>query len=1039
MRLVQWAIRNPYAVAVMGVVIVIAGVIAATRIPADLLPIFKSPAVQILTFYPGMPAEVMEKDITTRLERWTGQSNGVARQESKSMTGVSIVKDFFRPDVDPNTAMSQVTSLAMSDLFYLPPGTIPPMVMPFDPTATQPLAIISASSPVFDETKLYDVAYFDLRNRLQGIPGVIAPAVYGGKLRRILAYVDPVKLAARNLSPLEVIDAIRKQNLMIPTGDAKIGTTDYQILTNGMVPAVSDINNIPIRMWQGTPVYVRDVAETKDANQIQTNVVRIDGKRQVYVPIYRQPGANTIAVIEGVKRAIGTILTRLPKGINLDVVLDQSVFVRKSIEELSREALLGSLLAAAVIFFFLGNVRATAIVLISLPLNILAALAALYFTNQTLNTMTLGGLALVVGLLIDQSIIILENNETRLEQGDDPMRAAESGAGALATPLFVVTIITIVVFIPVIFLQGVGKFLFAPLALAVAYAMLFSYITSLTVVPALASRLLKPRGERGRGFVARTLIRSELFIERVRDHFIDLLRRAVHHRGLVLLATAVLLAISLAAIPRLGRELFPEVDSGQIIVYARTQTGTRVEVTEEEDAAIEHEIRRAIPKSDLQMLITNIGVLNDWPAAYTPNSGPQDTFFSLQLTPQRRESAQEYARRLREALGKRFPETEFSFDTGGLMTAALTFGLRAPIDVQVEGNDLGVATSVAAKIRDSIARVPGAVDVHIQQRNEYPQLAIDVDRVKAATVGLQQEDVVKNIVTALNSSINFAPSFWIDPRNGNHYFIGAQYPESKINSFETIENIPITGARSAAPVLLKNIAKLRRASGPAEINHLNITRVTDVFADVHGRDIGGVAQDIERKLAQIEVPEGYFVRMRGEIDTMRDSFGGLIGGAVLAAVLVYLVLVVFFESFLEPLVIMTAAPLGLIGVVAALLFTRVHLSIPAMMGIVMMIGIVVAQSVTLLTFAKRFHRDESMDVTEASIAAARARFRPIAMTTIAACLGLVPMALTGGMNIPLARAVIGGVLSSAALTLFVVPLLFIALYARRATTVTEVP
>src|SRR6266404_5264192 len=492
--MVKAALKNPHAVIVLALAIVVIGLTAISKLPTDILPTFKTPAVQIVTFYPGMPAEVMEKDITTRLERWTGQSNGIARQEAKSMVGVSVVKDFFREDIDPNTAMSQVTSLAMSDLFYLPPGTIPPMVMPFDPTATLPLCLISVSSPQFDETKLYDVAYFDLRNRLQSITGVIAPAVYGGRLRRILAYVDPLKAQARNLSPLDVINAVRDFNVMIPTGNAKFGALDYQINTNGMVPLVAQLNDLPLRVGNGPPTYIRDVAKVEDSHQIQTNIVRVHGKRQVYIPIYRQPGANTIAVVESIKAQLKPILERI-KGINLDVVMDQSVYVRQAIRNLVREAGLGFLLAAAMVFIFLRSYRPTLIVVLALPLACLGAFIGLYFTHETLNAMTLGGLALVIGLLIDESIVVLENTSRHLAMGKSAFDAARDGASEVTRPLTIVTVTISIVFFPIVFLTGIGKFLFTPLALTVIFAICTSRLLATTLVPVCAAQFFKGSAE----------------------------------------------------------------------------------------------------------------------------------------------------------------------------------------------------------------------------------------------------------------------------------------------------------------------------------------------------------------------------------------------------------------------------------------------------------------------------------------------------------------------------------------------------------------
>ncbi|MBI3911280.1 MAG: efflux RND transporter permease subunit [Armatimonadetes bacterium] len=1037
MGLVRFALRNPHAVVVMALTILLIGVTSFIRTPADILPTFKTPAVQILTLYPGMPADVMEADITTRLERWTGQANGVARQESKSMVGVSVVRDFFRPDIDPNTAMSQVTSLAMSDLYYLPPGTIPPMVMPFDPTANIPLALLSVSSPQLDETALYDVAYFQLRNRLQGISGVIAPAVYGGKLRRILAYVDRDRLASRNLSPMDVVQAIRSYNLMIPTGNAKFGDKDYQINANSMVPRVEDINDFPVQInANGAPIFLKDVAQAEDTAQIQTNVVRINGRRQVYIPIYRQPGANTIAVVDALKDTINDILSRLPKGVNLNVVMDQSVYVREAIANLQHEGILGAALAALMVLLFLGSPRSTGIILISLPLSILAAFIGLYAAGQSINSMTLGGLALAVGLLMDQAIIVIENTHRHLHMGKPPLQAALEAAGEVSTPVLVITVTIVVTFFPVVFLTGIGQFLFTPLAISVALALGASYVLSMTVVPVCCAWFLKahrPAVENERETARRKwvvtadgLLRAfDRVYLRFRSRYERWLVGALRRRRLLLGGTGAAFAASLLFLPAIGQELFPHVDAGQLMVRVRLPSGTRVEKTEAVVGDIEQTIREEIPARDLQMIISNIGVLYDWPAAYTSNSGPMDAFINLQFTEHRSRTAQEYAARLRPALQERFPGVEFSYDTGGLLTAALNFGLPSPINIQVEGNRLDVAAELAEEIRARITRVAGTTDVRIQQKLDYPQIGINVDRIKAAYLGLTQEDVVKNVVTTLNSSINFAPAFWIDHRNGNHYFIGAQYRESAIRSLETLENIPITGPRQRTPVLLKDLATFDRTSAPAEINHHNITRVIDIYANVAGRDVGRTAAEIERAIADIKPPEGYFIRMRGEVASMRESFASLGFGLLMAMALVYLVMVVLFRSFLDPLIVLVAVPLGLMGVLAMLFVTGTHLSIPALMGVMMMIGIAVSFNVLLTDLANRL-RQEGRTWEEAIRAAASIRLRPKLMTALAAALGLAPMAVAGSANAPLARAVIGGVIAATVLTMFVLPALLLA-------------
>lgn len=1052
MSLARSTLKNPYLRIVIAIAVSIIGVVSIVRLPTDILPSFKTPAVQILTFYPGMPAEVMEQDITSRLERWTGQSNGMARQESKSMVGVSVVKDFFREDIDPNTAMSQVTSLAMSDLYYLPPGTIPPMVMPFDPTASIPLCLLTVYSDSHDEKTLYDIAYFQLRNRLQGIPGVIAPAVYGGKLRRIFTYVDKDKLQARNLSPLDVVDALQRSNTMIPTGNAKFGELDYQLNANGLVENVDDLNGLPIKMDNGAPVYIKDVGEAKDTAAIQTNIVRVNGRRQVYVPIYRQPGANTVQIVDSLKEFIKPILERLPPGVKLDVTFDQSVYVKESIGNLEHEALIGVGLAIVMILLFLGSVRSTLIIAISIPLSILSAFIGLYFTGNSINVMTLGGLALVLGRLVDDSIVVLENTHRHLKMGKSPEQAAIDAADEVAMPVLAATITTAVVFFPVIFLSGLGKFLFTPLALSVAFAIAASYLDAMTLVPICCAKFL-------RAHLPQTQAQKQTLGDRIGAWAMDLCGRAVgvaiRFRWIAVAATAALFCASLLLYPLIGRELFPAVDAGQFTIKVRAPSGTRLEESEKQIAKVEKSIQRDIPKDDLKLVISNIGVLLDWPAAYTPNSGPMDSFILVQLSPDRKKTAQEYASSMRAKLKDEFPGIEFTFETGGMITAALNFGLPSPINIQIEGNKLDVAGKLAQRVETMAENVPGAVDVRIQQKLDYPQIAVDVDRTRAAFLGISQQNVVKNIVTAFNSSVNFSPSFWIDNKNGNHYFIGAQYPESQIVSMSTLEHVPITGSQPDSTTLLKNIATFRRTTAPAEVQHLNISRVTDIYANVDGRDIGSVADEMELGIARIRDEmaredaeavtagkpkswEGYKIEMRGEIKSMKESFRSLGFGLLLATILVYLVMVAQFRSFLDPFIVMFAVPLGLIGVLATLYLTGSTLNVQSFIGVIFMVGIAVSNSVLIVDFANRL-RAEGKSVVEAAIESARIRFRPIVMTSLAAVFGLLPMAIGFGhgseANVPLARAVVGGLSVSTLMVLFFVPVLYSIFKRERATKV----
>ena len=1042
MNLVGASLRNPHLVLVGALALVVLGGTAWVGIPTDLLPRFDTPAIQIVTLYPGMPPEVVEKDITSRLERWTGQSVGIEHQEARSMLGVSIVKDFFREDIDPASAMSQVTSLAVSDMFYLPPGTLPPMVMPFDPTAAVPLCLLSVASPTMSEKELYDVAYFEMRNRLQSIQGVIAPAVYGGQLRRILAYVDRDKLASRDLAPMDVVRSLRTSNVFVPTGNARLGDTDYLVLSNAMVGKVAELDDMVLRNDEEGPVFMRDVGKVEDTHQIQSNIVRINGRRQVYIPIYRQPGANTLAIVDAVRAKSTQILQRIreanpkAKDLRMDVVMDQSVSVRDAIRGLGQSALLGGIFVALLVLLFLGSVRSSVIIVTAIPLALLGGLVTLQATGSTLNSMTLGGLALAIGMLIDQAIVVVENTTRHLRMGKAPMRAALDGAREVALPILVSTVTLVVTFYPVTFLTGMAGFLFRPLALAVTAAAVTSFVLAMTLVPVACAWLLRPVA------VGATAGQPSRF-DRFKDSYGRLVGRLQRGRWLVAGVAAILLAGALVVGRGLGTELFPPVDAGQFTVLMRAPVGTRLERTEAIVKDVEAAIAESIgaidpegtdPSSDLALLISNIGVLYDWPAAYTPNTGPMDAFLLVQLKDTRKLSAQAHADKLRASLHERFPGVEFAFDTGGMLTAALNMGQPAPIDFKVQGSDLRILHEIAQGIATQARAIEGAVDVRVAQPLDYPALRFEVDRVKAAYLGVTQEEIVKNVVTALNSSVNFQPAFWIDPRNGNHYFIGAQYREEAIDSMATLEDIPIaTGGRV---IRLADVARIERTTSPAVVDHRNITRTVDVYADVRGAASGDVAAAIEARLATAPAfrklmaeyePRGYRYELYGEIASMRASFAQFAAGLGIAALLVYLVMVAQFRSFLVPLATMLAVPLGLVGVFGVLWLTGTNLGIPAFMGLILMVGMVVQYSVLLVDFAVRRQR-EGADAHTAARDAARERIRPVLMTASTTALALLPMAIGIGRgaeaNAPLARAMLGAVLGGCALTLLVLPALY---------------
>ncbi|MEK6247777.1 MAG: efflux RND transporter permease subunit, partial [Planctomycetales bacterium] len=807
--MIQKSLSNPYLVVVASLAITVMGLFTYTKIPADLLPQFDTSAVQIVCFYPGMPPEVMEKDIMSRLQRWTGQSVGIEHQEAKAMQGVCVVKDFFREGIPMSDAMSQVSSYAMSDMFYLPPGTAPPMVMPFDPTASVPLCLVVVSNPDMDEQELYDIAYYQLRNKLQSIQGVIAPAVYGGKLRRVLAYVDPIKLEAVGLSLMDVQEALLNQNVLIPAGSIKIGTQELQIFTNANVDKWEELNHVPIKHVPGTgTVLMSDIGYVNGkASQIQSNVVRVNGSRKAYIPIYRQPGANTISIVNQIKKQLRDIETRLKveatdsekekiDELVLSVVMDQSVGVAKGNQSLQLAAGLGAFLAGLVVLLFLRSVRFTVVIVMAIPLAILTAVFAMYFTGDTINAMTLGGLALAIGILVDQSIVVLENIVRHAQLGKPPRQAAMEGTMEVAVPMFVATLTFAIVFFPVVFLSGLARFLFTPLAIAASIAIFASYILAITLVPAYCARFIKV-GEKV------TEKQPGLFATSYQRLLVILIRA----RYLVVLAA--LLAFTLAIyimVNNMGRELFPQVDSGQISILVRMPTGTRIEETERRIEQIENEITNLIgqpdpgfavdkpqrPDSNLQLLVSNIGVLMDWPAAYTPNNGAMDAFMLVQTKSKSGEpDIFEYVDRLREIFSSNedFKDIEFAFDTGGMLTAALNMGEPSPIHFQISCSNLEMGQQVATRIVKAAETVPGTRDVRISQRIDYPILKVDIDRELARQQGLDPDQVMKNLIAATNSTVNFEPAFWLDHQKGNHYFFGVQYEEADLDSLETVEMI----------------------------------------------------------------------------------------------------------------------------------------------------------------------------------------------------------------------------------------------------------
>ncbi|HEX3147753.1 MAG TPA: efflux RND transporter permease subunit [Gemmataceae bacterium] len=1071
MWLVRAALSNFHAVFVFMMLIVVLGTVALMGIAVDILPSFNAPAVQVMTFYNGMPARATERVITDRIERWTNQSPGIQQVESRTLTGISIVKLYFRDDIDSTAALTMTNSLALSTLPSLPPNTLPPVVIPFDPTGTLPLGIITVSNPNLSEATVKDVARIPVRNALGRVRGAIAPVVVGGKDRGIMIYLEPKKMEIRGLAPTDVVRALDEGNFIASPGSVYIGDDQIALDTNVLLPEVDDFNELPIRFGRDEQVLLRDIGHAEDAYYIQKSRVRINGRRQVYVPVYRQQKASSLAVAEGVQKELPIIeKTELPEGSKLEFVMDQTIAVRKAIDSLIHEGVIGAILVALMILVFLGEWRMTVIAVIVLPLAVLFGIVGLRVSNQTINVMTLSGLFLAIGPLVDNAIVVLENTHRHIGLGKNPFRAAFDAASEVSLPVMVATLSTMIVLAPIALTPGLGGFLFTPLALAVAFSMAASYLLAFTVVPALCSRMLKGHNQEslaertehevdlaadtlpipadtGAGYVSESLHKSgprQSLIGRVNarvqaaltmltKRYEALLRVAMGRRGFVLGGAAALLVGSLLLIPGIGQEFFPQSDAGQITVLVRCPSNLRLDAAEERVAVLESFINEQIPEAERQTMVSEIGLNPDWSSAYTPNGGQQDAAIRIQLTESRSKTAQAYAIQLRHAIQEdpRFVDLDVAFDTGGMVSAALNYGASSPIDIQIDGGSTEERAKTAQRIRKRVADVRGAADVRIVQRNDAPYMILKVNRQEAARVGLSARDVALQVVTAMNSSLALTRNFWIDPATGNQYYVCVQYPEDPNFRLDDLKNVYATGVRQTQPVKLSSLVEIESRPNAVELNHVNLRRVTNVLVNTEGRDIGAVASDITKALntlrADKEIPEVVQVSLKGEYSRMQESFSSLARGLALASILVYLIMVPLFRSFAGPLVIMFTVPLGIIGVLVTLFLTGTTLNVQSEMGVIFLVGIVVANGVLMVDFANKL-RNEGMPVREAAIRAAATRFRPILMTFLATSLDLFPLALGLGQGnetiTPLARAVVGGLITATGLTLFVVPALY---------------
>ena len=1034
-----FSLRNPHAVIVGALLTLILGVSAFLSMPVDVFPELDIPVAVVATFYPGMPPLDIEADITTRFERFFTLGSDIDHMESRSLPGVSIIKVFFQPGVDLSAATATLGNLAMADLRHLPPGTLPPLILKSG-ASSLPVTLVTVSGKGFSEAALRDEAQYNIRNWIATVPGTSVPPPFGGKYRQIMAYVNRDALQARGLTLMDVVHSLDDANLIIPSGDAKIGPTDYFVYSNSMIGDPADINRVPVKVGPGqAPVLIGDVGHAEDAAQIQQNIVRINGQRSVYIPVMKQSKANTIAVVDGVSSAIRRI-AGLPSGMKVDAIFGQDSYVRAAIESLEHEAVSGAVLASLMILIFLGSFRSTIAIFLSIPLSILAGAFGLKMSGATINVMTLGGFALAIGRLVDDSTVVLENINRHLAEGKAPVDAARDGASEVALAVLASTVTTIIVFSPVMFLFGVAKSLFSALSWAVVLSMLASYIVAMTVIPVFCARFLTTESARdaeegtGRGFLAGFIRMYDRFAER----YERVLGRALDHKRIVIGSATALFLVSLAAFPLIGTELFPKTDAGQFIIQFRVPKGSRIELTEQLTERLEGAIHQVIPADELSTVVSNIGLAPGFSSIYSSNAASDSGFVMVALKPDHRTSTWDYVARLKRLLPSRLPEVRTFFSSGSIIDSVLNFGLAAPIDIQVSGHRYAELFDLSRKINARVKRLPEVAGTFIPEESDYPTLRINVDRVKAARLGLNQRDVVTNVITALTSNQMIAPSIWIDPKSGNDYFLTAQYAEDQIDSLDTLRNIPVRSSDGnhsrADALLLRNVATITRERHPAEADHYNIQRVVDVLVAPGADDMGGTLTAVQKSLAGLDLPAGVQIAYRGSVESMRRSFASFGYGLLMAVVLLYLVMVAQFRSFLDPFIIMFAVPMGLIGVIWTLYLTGTTLNIESFMGIIAMVGIVVSNAILLVDFANRRYRGGE-ELRLAIVESARIRMRPIVMTTLATVAGLMPMALKLGAgseaSAPLARAAAGGLAVSTLLTLFLVPALYETFYGRR--------
>ena len=1047
----RFAIRNPYFIVVICLTLLLLGVLSVSQMPVDLFPPIDIPVVVVATFFSGMPPQDIETDITNPLERFFTMASGVDHFESRSMLGVSIIKITFQVGTSADADVTQISNLALADLKRLPPGTLPPVVLKFD-ASSLPVCLLTVKGEGLSETQLHDLAQFQVRNQIPGlmadqsVSGAVIPPPFGGKYRQVMVYVDPNKLFARQLSPMDVVNAVNQSNLILPAGDVKLGAYDYYVYSNSLVDKVDELNAVPLKTSGRSWVSVGDIGQAEDASQIQYNIVRVDGQKSAYVPIMKAGGnTNTIAVVNGIRNLIPKLVD-LPEQLIPAVAFDQSVFVKNAIETVGHEALIGLVLTSIMILLFLGSMRATSAVLLSIPISCLATVVVLSLMGSTINTMILGGVALAFSRVIDNSVISLENIYRHLEMGSLPAVAAEVGGGEVSLAILAATLVGVVDFFPVTMLYGVSKFLFSALALSFCLALLASFVVALTVIPLFCSRFLKAVPGHGDGTDGGRPKRS-LFgkfndgfnrgFNKVQDVYEFAVRKTLRFPGLTVAVLLGAFVASLAIEPSLGLAFFPRTDAGQFTINMKAPTGTRIEMTDQYVAKVENLVRRTVSKRDLKMIVSNIGVVPDFSALYTTNAGPYTATVQVNLNEDHLVSTFDYMDKVQHDLTTQYPEVRAFFSSGSMVDAILNSGMPAPIDVQVASKnntlDYNIAQGMAARIR----KLPGVGEVYIPQDINYPGIRMNVDRVHAGELGLTQKDIINNVITALNSNTMIAPNYWVDYKSGNDYFLTVQYYEhgpGAIRGPLDLSNIPLRSPRLKFPTTLDTVVKLDHIDSPTEYDHYAIRRVADVYVTPKGEDLGTLKTAIEAIIRDTKIPQGMDVTLRGMVLGMTESFKKFALGFGISFALIFLILVAQFRSFIDPFLIMLAIPMGFIGVLIILPLAHSTLNVMSLMGVLMLIGISASNSVLIVDFAHNLE-SQGLSVADAVITSCRVRLRPVLITSLATIIGMIPMAMKLGTGAeqyaPMAQAIIGGLTSSVLLTIFIVPAAYLLVYGRR--------